>query len=227
MINYENNDFILSSNDTHKLKENHFLLPTHCFRMAMIGSSGCGKGNLFVSMLRNLLDYDNLYIITPSLQDQPIYQKLSELSEKSKHIKCYTKICDFDLEEVDSSNNETNIIVFDDVMCEKKTDQEYITKCFSWGRHKNCSVIYISQAFFSIPKNIRLNCSHYTLFSLGDESEIDYIRSKISRDISLPDFRKMYQEAVLDEKHSFMYIDKNNPIKALKYRKRFDQLLLL
>ena len=54
------------------------------------------------------------------------------------------------------------LIIFDDYVCEK--NQRQIVDYFIQGRHKNCSVIYLSQSFYKTPRDIRLNCSHYCIY---------------------------------------------------------------
>ena len=51
------------------------------------------------------------------------------------------------------------VVIFDDYLCEK--NQRQLIDYFIQGRHKNCSVIYLSQSFYKTPKDIRLNCCHY------------------------------------------------------------------
>ena len=48
------------------------------------------------------------------------------------------------------------IVVFDDFICDK--NQKPLIDYFIRGRHKNCSVIYLSQSFYKTPKDIMLNC---------------------------------------------------------------------
>ena len=45
------------------------------------------------------------------------------------------------------------LIIFDDYVCEK--NQRQIVDYFIQGRHKNCSVIYLSQSFYKTPRDIR------------------------------------------------------------------------
>jgi len=66
----------------------HINLPS-CFRMLIVGSSGCGKTNLLLRMLLtdNFLDYNNLIIFSKTLS-QPEYQIVfngfeNNLSKKS------------------------------------------------------------------------------------------------------------------------------------------------
>ena len=40
------------------------------------------------------------------------------------------------------------------IMFVKKKNQEELINYFIQGRHKNCSVIYLSQSFYKTPRNI-------------------------------------------------------------------------
>ena len=60
--------------------------------------------------------------------------------------------------EMDYEGNQ-KVVIFDDYLCEK--NQRQLIDYFIQGRHKNCSVIYLSQSFYKTPKDIRLNCCHY------------------------------------------------------------------
>ena len=62
------------------------------------------------------------------------------------------------------------IIIFDDYVCEK--NQREIVDYFIQGRHKNCSVIYLSQSFYKTPRDIRFNCSHYCIYEFPSAREI-------------------------------------------------------
>jgi len=72
-----------------KIKFSHHPNLPRCFRMLIVGSSGCGKTNLLLRMLLtdNFLDYDNLIIFSKTLS-QPEYQIIlngfeNNLSKKS------------------------------------------------------------------------------------------------------------------------------------------------
>ena len=61
------------------------------------------------------------------------------------------------------------IVIFDDFICEK--NQKPLIDYFIRGRHKNCSVIYLSQSFYKTPKDIRLNCSHFCVYDFPSSNE--------------------------------------------------------
>ena len=57
------------------------------------------------------------------------------------------------LEELPVDNQK--IVVFDDLVCE--SNQNSIINYFINGRHGKCSVIYLTQTYYKVPKNIRDN----------------------------------------------------------------------
>ena len=97
------------------------------------------------------------------------------------------------------------IVIFDDFICEK--NQKPLIDYFIRGRHKNCSVIYLSQSFYKTPKDIRLNCSHFCVYDFPSSNE----RSLISRELGVN--KDKYIKAT-NEPLSFLYIDK--PMKRIK-----------
>ena len=111
------------------------------------------------------------------------------------------------LEELPVDNQK--IVVFDDLVCEK--NQNDIINYFINGRHKNCCVIYLSQTFYKVPKNIRDNCSHFCIFRFLPR-ENKRIADEIGVDHDALD-------RATDKKYSFFYYDK--PQKLMK--KNFDE----
>ncbi|CAH3182414.1 unnamed protein product [Porites lobata] len=68
-------------------------------------------------------------------------------------------------------------------------------------RHKNCSVIYLSQSFYKTPEDIRLNCSHYCLYEFPSSREADRISSELG--VNKEDYK-----AATKKPYSFLYVDK-------------------
>ena len=53
---------------------------------------------------------------------------------------------------------------------------------FIRGRHKNCSVIYLSQSYYLTPKDIRLNCSHFCIFDSPSVAETNRMCKEVNVD---------------------------------------------
>ena len=67
-------------------------------------------------------------------------------------------------EEYDSNKKIKILTVFDyisaDILCNKKLNP-IVTKLLIRGRKLNISIVFITQSYYSLPKNIRLNSTHY------------------------------------------------------------------
>ena len=100
--------------------------------------------------------------------------------------------------EMDYADNQ-KLVIFDDYVCDK--NQRQIIDYFIQGRHKNCSVIYLSQSFYKTPKDIRLNCSHHCLYELPSSRESNRITSELGID------KELYKAATR-ETYSFLFVDK-------------------
>ena len=64
------------------------------------------------------------------------------------------------------------LIVFDDmishVMSNKKA-QQVLKELFIRCRKLNISLCFLTQSYFSVPKDVRLNCTHYIIFKLNNK----------------------------------------------------------
>ena len=100
--------------------------------------------------------------------------------------------------EMDYEDNR-KLLIFDDYVCDK--NQRQLIDSFIQGRHKNCSVIYLSQSFYKTPKDIRLNCSHYCLYEFPSSRESNRISSELG--VNKEDYRSATRKP-----HSFLCVDK-------------------
>ena len=46
------------------------------------------------------------------------------------------------------------------------------TKLFGRGRKLNIPLVFIPQSYFSVPQNIRLNCTHYFIMKIPNKYEL-------------------------------------------------------
>ena len=68
----------------------------------------------------------------------------------------------------------------------------------------------MSQSYFSIPKDVRLNSTHYLIMKINNNSELQTITINHSADIDYKDFVKIYWEYT-KKLHSFLTIDTTLP----------------
>lgn len=182
-------------------------MPDSCFRMLICGCSGSGKTNTLMHMLRKpLVYYDKLYLYAKNLEQSKYQDFILHLNKVAKSIKVDPNdILEYSNNEITDVNDlepsGQKIVIFDDFICEDKKVQNEITKYFIQGRHKNCCVIYLSQSYYKTPKDIRINCSHYILFSSPSKNENDMICREQNLD------RDSFNLAT-KQKYDFLYVDK-------------------
>ena len=83
------------------------------------------------------------------------------------------------------------------------------------------SLCFLTQSYFSVPKDVRLNCTHYILFRLNNRRELQNIAIDHSADIDYEDFIKIYRICT-KELFNFLTVDTT---KDNKFIKNFDEIL--
>ena len=205
--NYDSND------DTNKKFKQLFpYMPSDTFRMLICGNSGSGKTNLLYHMLmKPLLYYDEIYLYARNLEQdkyQKLIKKMMDLSHKLGYEILHTSNDEIiPVTEMEYLDNQ-KLVIFDDYVCDK--NQRQLIDYFIQGRHKNCSVIYLSQSFYKTPKDIRLNCSHYCVYEFPSAREANRISSELGVD------KDIYKIATKNP-FTFLYVDKPKKIIAKNF----------
>ena len=105
-----------------------------------------------------------------------------------------------------------------DIMTNKKF-QAIIKELFIRCRKLNISLVFITQSYFSVPKDVRLNSTHYLIMKINNKRELQNIAINHSADIDYKDFVKTYIECT-KEPYSFLTIDTTLPASdPLRFRK--------
>ena len=81
---------------------------------------------------------------------------------------------------------------------------------FFRGRKLNISLVFITQSYFAVPKNIRLNSTHYFVMKIPNKRELQQIAFNHSSDIDFQDFMNLYKKSTA-EPYSFLVIDTTLP----------------
>ena len=84
---------------------------------------------------------------------------------------------------------------------------------------------YFTCFYFSVPKDVRLNSTHYLIIKVSNEREFQNITYNHTADIGYKDFTKIYREC-RKEPFNFLTIDTTLPASnPLRFRKSlFDSL---
>ena len=151
-------------------------------------------------MIYNLLYYDKIFMYAKNLE-QSKYQNLIDVFQTISDEAGYDVIeasNDKIIPVKDLDSESQKLVIFDDFVCER--NQKQLVDYFIQGRHKNCSVIYLSQSYYKTPKDIRLNCSHFSIYQFPSANE----RSLICRENGIQ--KELYDKAT-KEPFCFIYID--------------------
>ena len=100
-------------------------------------------------------------------------------------------------------------------MLSNKKLNPIVTELFIRGRKLNISLVFITQSYFAVPKNIRLNSTHYFVMKIPNKRELQQIAFNHSSDIDFQDFMNLYKKCT-EKPYYFVAIDKtlasDNPL---------------
>ena len=61
-------------------------------------------------------------------------------------------------------------------------------------RKLNISLVFITKSYFSVPKDVRLNSTHYLIMKINKKRELQNIAINHSADIDYQDFIRIYRK---------------------------------
>ena len=127
------------------------------------------------------------------------------------------------IEDYNKNRKRKVLIFFDDmishVMSDKKAQQELFIRC----RKLNISLCFLTQSYFSVPKDVRLNYTNYIIFKLNNKRELQNIAINHSADIDYKDFVNIYRNCTR-EPYNFLIIDTTQPVDK-RFNKKFNEPL--
>ena len=71
------------------------------------------------------------------------------------------------------------LIVFDDMipdMINNKKLNSVVTELFIRGRKLNISLVFITQSYFKVPKDVRLNTTHFFIMKTSNNRELQQMQ---------------------------------------------------
>ena len=90
---------------------------------------------------------------------------------------------------------------------------------FKRDRKFNISLVFITQSYFKVPKDVRLNTTHFFIAKIPNKRELQQIAINHSSDINTKDFANIYRKCTA-EPYSFLVNDttlaSNNPLRFRK-----------
>ena len=112
------------------------------------------------------------------------------------------------IEEYNPNKEQKILIVFDDMIADMLSNKKLnpiVTELFIRGRKLNISLVFITQSYFAVPKNIRLNSTHYFVMKIPNKRELQQIAFNHSSDIDFQDFMNLYKKCTAKSYSFFGY----------------------
>ena len=235
------------------------VVPELHFRWILSGPSKSGKSNLAVYSLRNLYTsgkgsiFDTIYLMSPTAHIDFLWSDLKGLDHKNRISKPTPKhleqILEKQIKKIAGSTSETALknvssatlarrkenadnvlIIFDDAIAESSLIRSSIfLKLFIQGRHYAISSMVLTQSLMLVPRSVRLQATHLSLFP-SRSSEIDRVYNEFGpRSMNRKQFAEMVEYATNpqpNDMYPFLHISTFHPEKT-RYRRNFTHTLAI
>ena len=163
MINFDN--YTNGNKTEHNPKRPY--ISDHSYRILIVGGSGSVKTNALLNLMNNHPDISKIYLYAKDLYEAK-YQYLINKREKVEldyfkdpkafieysNDMLFTKILKITIQE---RNMIADMIA--DMLNNKKLNP-IVTELFIRGRKLTISIAFITQSYFKVPKDVRLNSKH-------------------------------------------------------------------
>ena len=119
------------------------------------------------------------------------------------------------IEDYDPIKKRKILIVFDDMIPDMINNNNnnlnpIVTELFVRRRKLNISIVFITQSYFKVPKDVRLNSTHFFIMKISNKRELQQIALNHSSDIDFKDFMQIYKK-YSKEPYSFLVNDATLP----------------
>ena len=152
------------------------------FRMLIIGPSGSGKTNTLLHLINNLHPIDKIYLYAKDI-DEKKYQflinkreqaGLKNLNDSKAFIEYSNDMSDAldDIKNYNKNRDKKVLMVFDYMISDIEYNNDFkkiIKELFYRERKINISIVFITQSYFRVLKDARLNSTHYMLMKISNK----------------------------------------------------------
>lgn len=203
----------LVKNTNHYINNKNSLIK-HPARILIVGASGTGKTNCLMNIINHMNVFERFYIFARMKGNDALYDdylipylQSKEKKHKTTLLVAYSNSLD-DLPPVtDIDDSRQNLMVFDDMINQDEKDQKKIADYFCMGRKKNCTIVYISQNYYSIPKVIRGNVNVICISQIVSKKDKRAIHNDINRGEEFEEFDRLCELAKKKERGILMIVD--------------------
>ena len=186
-------------------------IKNHSYRIRIIG--GSGKTNALLNLINNLPHIDKIYLYAKDPWEAK-YQHLINRREKVgvDHLNDSKAFMEYsndmpdvykNIEDYNPGKKRKVLIVFDMIadMINNKKLNPTVTELFIRDRKLNISIVFMAQSYFKVPKDVRLNSTHFFVMKIPNKRELQQIAINHSSDVDFKDFMKFIKNVLQNHIH--------------------------
>ena len=124
-------------------------------------------------------------------------------------IEYSNNVDDIYIEEYNPNRKRKILIVFDDMIADMHSNKKLnpiVTELSIRGKKINICLVFITQSYFVVPKNIRLNSTHCFVMKIPNKRELKQTAFNYLSDADFQDFMNLYKKCTA-KRYSFFVID--------------------
>ena len=196
MINFD--DYTNENETEHNQKWPR--IPDHPHRIVIVGGSGSGKTNALLNLINSQPDIGKIYLHAKDLYLINKREKvgLDHYDDPEAFMEYSNDMQDVykNIEDYNPRKNHKVLIVFDDMIADMVNNKKLnpiVTELFTTGRKLNISTVLITQSYFKVPKDVRLNATDIFIMKISNKGELQQIALNHSSDIDSKDFIRRFK----------------------------------
>ena len=139
-------------------------IPDHPYRILIVVGSGSGKTNALLNLINNQPDIDKIYLYAKD----PYEKKYQYLIKKREKV---------------GLNHFNDPKAFMEYSNSIRILSSIVTELVIRGRKLNISIVFITQSYFKVPNDVRLNSTHFFIMKIPNKRELQQIALNDSSDI--------------------------------------------
>ena len=100
------------------------------------------------------------------------------------------------IEDYNPRKNRKVLVVFDNMIADMINNKKFnsiVTELLIRGRKLDTSIVFITQSYIKVPKDVRLNSAHFFIMKIPNKKELQQTALDHSSDIDFKDFMKIFK----------------------------------
>ena len=174
-----------------------------------------------INLINEQNNIDKLYLYAKYLSEKRENVGKKHLNYPKALIECSNTMDDVyeNINDYNPIKKRKKLFVFDEMIVDNMDNEKFhvmVKELFIRCGKVNISLAFITQSYFSVPKDVRIN---YLIMKINNRRELQNIGYNHSADIDYKDFMKIYRECT-KEPFNFLTIDTALPASdPLRFRK--------